>query len=257
MLLVIVLSLSWGVGQVAGSTPAEAPGPLTRGPVWWQLVASEEFWWLDPDRWSVYEGVPGCCPATVWDPDRVQVGGGVLTLENHTDEQGRWLSGGVGAWSWEDANLEHGRWDARIRFDPGAGVSGTALLYPGVGWPPEINYWEIFETWGTRQQMAVTTHHGTEDDHQMQQTIVSGDFTRWHVASVRWTPTEITYVLDGRVIHVEEDLSRVPKGPMWPGFQTHVHTDVAGRDPVLPPGASSVRMQVDWLRVYQPLPTLG
>lgn len=231
---------------------AVAPAALPPDPLLWLLVGIEGFEWIDPERWALFEGVPECCPDTVWDPSRVSVENGVLTLASHPDEQGRWLSGGVGGWSWAAAEQQYGRWDARVRMDPGAGVSGTVLLYPEVGWPPEINYYEIFETWGERASMAVTTHYGTADDHRLHQRVVEGDFTQWHVASVRWTPQRVTYLLDGRVVHVEEDPEAVPSGAsMWPGFQTHVHDDAQGAAPVLPAGTTSVRMQVDWVHVYR------
>ncbi|WP_460797367.1 glycoside hydrolase family 16 protein [Nocardioides pacificus] len=218
----------------------------------WQRVATENFNTLDPQRWSKFQGRPGCCAETVWDPSRVSVSGGVLTLANHPDADGTWRSGGVGAWDWSAATRRFGRWDARIRFDSGTGISGTALLWPaGEGWPPEINYFEIFETWGSRNRLMTTTHYGTPSNHQVDQRITRAKFTNWHVFSVRWTPRSLTFVVDGRVVHKVRDRAAIPRQRMWPGFQTHVHKLGNGKMPSLPGASKSVRMQVDWMRVFK------
>ena len=264
-LLVVLVTASATVTATTATAPAAAAaGPstttaahsagrhrATNNNAAWVPVADEDFNGSLTDRWVPFSGVPGCCSDTVWSPTQVSVSHGRLTLRNDPTA-GTWLSGGVGAWDWSAATRQYGRWDARIRMDAGEGVSATALLYPRTGWPPEINYFEIFETWGERDQVQVTTHFKQGGSPAQSQEAVSGNFRRWHVFSIRWTADRLVFKIDGSTVQVETDPARIPDQPMWPGFQTHVHRDSSGAWPTLADGQRSVRMQVDWMRVYAP-----
>jgi beta-glucanase (GH16 family) len=250
---VAAISTVWsGAGGVGGSLLADGTSAAERwAPVHWQLAATEDFdAGLDPTRWTPYSGVPGCCPDTVWSPDQVRVHDGKLTLRASPDDQGVWASAGVGGWNWDEGTRLYGRWDARVRMDVGGGVSATALLWPTSGWPPEVNYFEIFNQWANRDRMAVTTHYTEDQAPNLSQWIVHADFTRWHVVSVRWTPQRLLYVVDGRRVLIESNPDRIPRTEMWPAFQTHVHRLSDGQFPELIPGQQSIRMQVDWVRVF-------
>ena len=250
-----VLLLSWagaGTADAIVATDATGAADQARAGLHWQRVATEEFDGpLSPERWTAYDGRPGCCADTTWSPRQVRVRNGVLTLRNSPDETGTWLSGGIGGWGWAEATRRHGRWDARLRIDVGAGISATALLWPTEGWPPEVNYFEVFETWPLRDRMAVTTHFMEDQAPGLSQWVVHEDFTKWHVVSVRWTTARLSYFVDGTRVLVETDPDRIPQTPMWPAFQTHVHRDADGDLPELIPGQRAIRMQVDWLRVYE------
>ncbi|WP_164519654.1 glycoside hydrolase family 16 protein [Nocardioides ferulae] len=252
-LAVAAIVLGTGVASPAATSgEGEPEAARAKSSARWTKVATEQFAGpLDSSRWAPFQGVPGCCSDTVWSPTQVKASDGVLTLRNNP-VAGTWLSGGVGSWNWPDATRQYGRWDARIRLDAGEGISATALLFPREGWPPELNFFEIFETWGARSQSMVTTHWLDGGKHAVSQQTVEGDFRRWHVFSIRWTADRLVYVIDGKVVQVETDPARIPDEPMWVGFQTHAHRDANGRMPQLPAGRKSVRMQVDWLKVFAP-----
>jgi licheninase len=253
-LAALVLALSWGAAGPAQALRADGSAPSVALPPTphWRLVGSDDFSGpLDLTRWTPYSGKPGCCADTVWDASQVVVRDGALELRNNPDSDGTWLSGGVGGWSWSAATRLHGRWDARVRMDVGGGVSATALLWPVAGWPPEVNYFEVFETWPLRDEMAVTTHFSKDQAPNQSQWIVLGDFTQGHVVSVRWTPTRLSYFVDGVRVLVETDPDRIPRTAMWPAFQTHVHRLSDGHLPELIPGQKSISMRVDWVRVYE------
>jgi beta-glucanase (GH16 family) len=250
------LLLPWA-GAVTGDGTATVDGVAQAGSarpsVHWARVATENFNGpLATGRWTRYDGRPECCTETLWRPKQVRVSHGVLNLRNNPNANGTWISGGIGGWSWGPANRRYGRWDARLRMDVGGGISGTALLWPNHGWPPEVNYFEVFETWSQRDRMAVTTHYTKNQAPNQSQWIVHDDFTRWHVVSVRWTPAKLVYVVDGDRVLVEHHQKRIPQTAMWPAFQTHVHRLSNGRFPKLIPGQRSVKMQVDWVRVFGP-----
>lgn len=253
-LAVVALSLTWvGAGAAEGRPVDGVAGPdQARGPLLWRRVASEEFDGpLALDRWTPYTGRPGCCEDTLWSPVQVRVRQGALVLRNNPDRSGTWISGGVGGWNWTAGTRLFGRWDARVQMEVGGGISASALLWPTTGWPPELNYFEVFDTWPRRDRMAVTTHFMEDQSPNLSQWIVHDDFTDWHVVSVRWTPTELVYVVDGIRVLVETDPDRIPRTAMWPAFQTHVHRLSNGHFPQLIPGQASVRMRVDWVRVYE------
>ncbi|GAA1917173.1 hypothetical protein GCM10009737_18300 [Nocardioides lentus] len=241
----VPVSAGVAVAGLAGAPTADAERAS-----YWRKVGTEPFNRLDTSRWGVFSGKPGCCADAEWSPSMAKVSNGQLKL--HTaPRDGRWLSGGVGGWGWDTAVRQYGRWDARIKFDKGAGVSAAALLWPtGDSWPPELDFYEIFETWGQRDKMSVTTHYkGSRGEHLRSQKVVARDFSRWHVASVRWMPGRVAYFLDGRQIKVETQAARIPRGKMWVGFQTHAHK-INGRYAALPEGRSSVALSVDWVKVY-------
>lgn len=238
------------------TTSAGAAGSTSTAPVAerrkraWKQVGTEPFNRFDAGRWGKFDGGASCCPDTRWDPSMVTVRGGKLQL--HTGPRnGRWLSGGVGGWGWDAAVRTYGRFDARIRFDRGTGVSATALLWPSGGpWPPELDFYEIFDSWGDRSRMQVTTHWRQNGQHEVSQRVVKRDFTRWHTASVRWRRDRVAYFLDGKRIKVDTAPARIPRGDMWLGFQTHAHKR-NGRYVPLPRGRRSVALEVDWVKVYR------
>ena len=228
--------------------------PRTAPEAGWQLVAHDDFTaGLDPKKWTRFNGYPGW-DTTWWVPSQVSVEGGVLRLANSPDANGVWQSAGVGGWNWAAAKRQYGRWDARIRMDPGLGVSAAALLWPADNvWPPEIDFYEISTGDGSRSEMMQTIHWAdptTESKRRLLQRFDQGDYTQWHEVSVRWTASSVEMLVDGRRTFLETDPARIPKTPMWVGFQTHIGDGAVA--PRLPDGAVSVGMEVDWVRVYAP-----
>ncbi|MGO4257209.1 glycoside hydrolase family 16 protein [Marmoricola sp. RAF53] len=241
-----------GTGPATGSTvlPPAEPDLGGTGPRGWTLVATENFTGpLDRHRWTPYDGKPGCCPDTVWRPARARISNGTLLLENRRSADGRWTSGGVGSWTWPVANRLHGRVDVRLRADRAPGISMAALLWPDRGWPPEIDFFETFPEWPDRRRMRVTSHFGARD--LVRQAEAAGDFTRWHVISLRWDPDRVRVLVDGRQVADFRDPRAVPQQRMWIAFQTHVHRDRSGALPTMPAGRTQVGLAVDWVRIYR------
>lgn len=204
---------------------------------------------VDARRWVSYDGRPGCCPDTLWAPARATVSGGVLHLRNQKNAAGRWLSGGVGASNWSGVARTYGRFEARMKFARGTGFSSAGLLWPKVGWPPEMDFYEINPEWGDRRTMMATNHWKTASGaHKLSQSWFRKDFTQWHTVAVEWTPYRLDVILDGVRVKRERNRSRIPHQPMFPAFQTHVHRDAAGR---LPSGSTGPTLSVDYLKVWR------
>src|SRR5437868_11832354 len=71
-----------------------------------------------------------------------------------------------------------------------------ALLWPaGNEWPPEIDFAESGGGRNERNHVTATVHYGANDN-QVQRT-VRGNFSRWHVLGVTWSPGTLVYTLDG------------------------------------------------------------
>lgn len=229
--------LSPGVPAVA-SVPAAAEHP-------WHVVFADSFdgATLGP-AWTAYHGRPTAPTGSTWSPDRVHVGGGVLTLSAVRGRRGTWTTGGVGAFA---TTARYGRFSARIRFDAGQGVWAAALLWPVRGWPPEVDYYEIFGNDARRTAMTATTHAGRRN--RMERATHAANYQAWHVVQVVWSPTEIRYLVDGRLIGRVTDPSMIPRQRMWPAFQV-----VTGRGVGRAPDRSTprvVRLQVDWFRISE------
>lgn len=232
--------------HIAPTNPTVTPPVVSD----YTLVAQDDFNTFDTSKWAKYTGTPGCCPDGNWSPNRVNVANGVLTLSAAPNANGVWEAGGVGGWNYEDANAKYGKWEARVRFDAGSGVSAAALLYPhGDTWPPEIDFFEIFHEWGARDKYATSTHRGTPTDHHVNSKHTSGDFTTWNTVGVEWSPTSIKYLLNDQVVHTVSDPAYIPTMEMWPGFQSHVHK-TNNVWPVLPAGKTSIDFQIDWFKAY-------
>lgn len=159
----------------------------------WRQVFRDEFTGSKLKRtWTRYSGQPGGNPAGYWKPSHVDVEKGMLRLKTY-QENGRWVSGGVGAWN--GFSMKYGRVDVRFRAKKATGVGYVFLLWPrNGGWPPEIDFAE--DGGHTRRSTAATLHYGASN--QQIQRHKSANFTKWKTIGVRWSPGKLTYTLNGK-----------------------------------------------------------
>jgi beta-glucanase (GH16 family) len=119
----------------------------------------------------------------------------------------------------------------------------VALLWPAHGWPPEIDYFEMWD--GNRQKDLLTNHYSSAN--KMQHSHVMADFTQWHTIGLEWTPQAITYLLDNKVVAVQT--GHVPHQPMWMGFQTTTGAYGPGAAPSSST-PSSVAWDIDYIKAW-------
>lgn len=194
---------------------------------------------LDPAKWQVYDApAAGSHPGT---PAGVRVSGGVL-----------WLTGGLYGGRDESAGIfsrlaqTYGRWEARIRADPGDGYSATAFLWPTrLGMPEwaEVDFAEILDP--TRRSGALFIHHG-RDDEQVQRT-ARVDFTRWHTVAVDWLPSHLTFWVDGKALWTY----RGPFVPQHADMHLYLRNEVRTGFRRTASAPKRVTMEVDWARVFR------
>jgi licheninase len=194
---------------------------------------------LDSRKWQVYQAPdaathPGVAAGTHVSGGRLVLVGG---LYNGKDQSAGVIS---------RLAQTYGRWEARIRADPGAGYSATAFLWPThLGEPEwsEIDFAEILA--GNRRSGGLFIHHG-QDDQQVQRT-TRADFTKWHTVAVDWLPDHVTFWMDGKrtwtyrgsFIPQRSDMHLYLRNEKKNSFQRTTSTP------------RKVSMEVDWIRVFR------
>lgn len=215
--------------------------PNAASRTWGAPVLSDDFTGdrLDPGKWQVYEA-----------PDASTHRG--IAAGTHVSDGRLVLVGGLYGGRDQGAGVisrlaqTFGRWEARIRADPGAGYSATAFLWPvHMGEPEfaEIDFAEILS--GDRRSGGLFIHHG-RDDRQVQRT-TRADFTRWHTVAVDWLPDHVTFWMDGRrtwtykgsFVPQRSRMQLYLRNEMRNGFHRTARTP------------AKITMQVDWIRVYR------
>jgi beta-glucanase (GH16 family) len=194
-----------------------------------------------PSEWDPYEGQPGGDPGAQFDSAHVVVNNGVLQIKTYQDPafNNEWVTGGTCLCN--ITSQTYGAYFVRSRLT-GAGPTGVELLWPaGNTWPPEIDF---NETYGDTSGTSATVHY-TSANQQIQRT-VSVDMTQWHTWGVIWTPTSITYTVDGNVWGQVTNSAAIPNGPMYISLQSQTWCSSNWACPTTPQS-----MLVDWVAQYK------
>ena len=243
-LTVLIAVLGLGAGTLAAQASAATPPPVSaRFP---QRIFYRQFQLpLRPHTWTLYNGVPGCCPQSLWSPSHVVSKAGALRIQTYKDPRygGRWVSGGTSM-----ARLvsqTYGRWVVRFRMNRGKGVGMDVALRPNGG-GRVVDWIEVSsDTGAARRIETATLHYGSTRVHAR----VSADFTKWHTMTLAWVPGQITVRLDGRLWANYK--SHIPSTPMHLVMQTNVGSN--GFTGVMPDSTTprKVALQIDYVAVYR------
>jgi hypothetical protein len=192
-----------------------------------------------PSGWSTFSGTPGGDPGTRWQSSHVEVGNGILQLNATYDANlNEWVTGGTC-----DCALSqtYGAYFVRSRIT-GPGPTVVELLWPAGNhsWPPEIDF---DETYGLTGTSMATVHYGAGDstDHRS----INIDMTQWHTWGVIWSPSAITYIVDGRVWGIVTASNEIPTIPMTLDIQQQTWCSSGFACPTAPQST-----QVDWAAIY-------
>jgi hypothetical protein len=194
-----------------------------------------------PSAWGTYEGQPGGDPGAQFDQAHVTVGGGLLHINTSQDPafNNEWVSGGACA-----CNIPgqvYGAYFVRSRMT-GAGPTGVQLLWPDANvWPPEIDF---NETNGSSSATTATVHYSSANS-QIGRSL-NVDMTQWHTWGVIWTPTSITYTVDGNAWGTVTNVSSIPTIAMHISLQSQTWCASGWACPT-----SSQSMLVDWVAQYK------
>jgi beta-glucanase (GH16 family) len=235
-------------------SPAEPGGPLPSSSLpGWHLTYSTHFDGKSlPAGWSAYSGEPGSDPYGYWDPANVTVSNGELHLRTKANphQPDTYSTGGVGFYG---DTQEYGMYLVRMKgdYEPHLQISNIVLLWPasqGV-WPPEIDFYE--DGGGSRGTYMASLHPGHDGyDCCVVRHSRSGTGTQWHTYGVIWTPTSITYTLDGKQ-WAKVQASQVSSPGSWPAMPMNLDLQSQNLGPAQP--AHSIEtMTVAWVAEYAP-----
>ena len=193
-----------------------------------------------PAGWFVYSGKPSGDPSGQWATNHVTVSGGMLQLNTYQDPKynNEWVSGGV---SKASAPHTYGAYFVRSRMT-GPGPTQVELLWPVSGWPPEVDF---NETYGGDTAAQATLHY-TSANLQIHKNI-NIDMTAWHTWGVIWTPTSLTYTVDGNVWGTVNDASIIPAQPMTLNLQQQTWFAANYACPTAPQSTD-----INWVAEYVP-----
>src|SRR3954452_12746659 len=157
----------------------------------WSLTLHDSFSnGISSLRWGKYEGRPGGNPYGYWKASHVQgyAGNALLRGMRGTGDYGRYVTGGM---MLNSVTQTYGKYAVRAKFDRSTTIQHAMLLWPRSGWPPEID----FSEGPTSMGVMATSHWGSTNSqtHAFKRV----DMTQWHTYGVAWTPTAVSYTIDG------------------------------------------------------------
>lgn len=254
--LVAVVSLLslWGIEPTAAAPLAATPYPIGTSdsgapsgmappgpeafPGYGETYSTDFVGSALPEGWSAFSGVPGSDPGAQFGPSHAVVGGGMLSLNAWKDPAygGVWVTGGVCQCS---VPVTYGAFFVRSRLT-GPGPTQVEILWPVSGWPPEIDFSETYG--GTTSTMA--TLHYTSANREFHNTL-NIDMTQWHTFGVVWTPTSVTYVVDGHAWGSVRSATAIPSQPLTLHLQQQTWCNQSRACPT-----SNQATQVDWVVEY-------
>jgi beta-glucanase (GH16 family) len=229
--------------------PSGVPMPIGEIPGWHQTFTDDFTGDALGDQWFAYSGAPSGDPGGWFLPSHVSVGAGMLTVRGSKEQTPHGVLYATGGVSNHNVFSQmYGRFDVRFRMDKGVGIAYAILLWPtSQHWPPEL---DIIEDNGHDRQSTSATAHYDHDDKKIQRQ-TTGDFTKWHTATLEWTPRHLVYRLDGKV-WATIDSPHVPDEPMDLALQTQAWgcggTWEACPNSTTPP---VVDLEVDWVSLYE------
>jgi outer membrane protein OmpA-like peptidoglycan-associated protein len=226
-------------GTPDSSQPSgEAPPAPTGFPGYIQTYVNNFTGTSLPAGWGVFTGMASGDPGSQWGSAHVVVANGMLSLNTWQDPAygNNWVSGGL--CQCESAKT-YGAYFVRSRVT-GPGPTVVELLWPTVGWPPEIDF---NETAGVTNGTSATVIWGASGGQSQVQLNI--DMTQWHTWGVIWTSTSVIYTVDGRVWGSFDVPSQIPHQPMTLHLQQQTWCTSNFACPTSPQST-----QVDWVAEY-------
>jgi Glycosyl hydrolases family 16 len=227
---------SGSVGNDTSSWPTSVAG--------WKLTYSTDFPGSSlPSGWGAYSGEPGGDPDGNWDPDNVHVSGGELHLMATPSAQG-----GVAFYGNQQT---YGMYLVRMKgdYEPNLAINNIAILWPaqqGV-WPPEVDFYE--DSGGTRNGFSASLHAGSNgnDNPVVHSSPPANNGTEWHTYGVQWTPSQLTYTIDGKAWGSVSKSSL--DGGQWPDIPMILTLQSQNQGSSQPSGTIET-MTVAWVAEY-------
>jgi hypothetical protein len=210
--------------------------PVGSVPGWTQVYTQDFAGMSIPSGWGTYAGTPGGESPSVagWNPSMCSVSGGEL----HFMADGI-HSCGVSIYG---SPQTYGAYLVRMKGDAEPSTmlfSDIALLWPADNsWSAEIDFYE--DNGASRSQYNASMYACPNGTCHYEAPGIQNNGTQWHTYGVAWTPTSVTYTVDGRTV---AQFDAAPQVPMVLDLQSQ---NLAGA------GAPAERetMAVAWVAEY-------
>jgi hypothetical protein len=217
-----------------------APPPANALPGYTRSFVDDFTQQPSPAQWFTFRGVPGGDPAGRFDVAHVNVNHGMLKIGTWRDPRfnNQWVSGGVGL---RGAAATYGAYFVRSReLAPGPDTS-ELLWYQNTPTSPEIDF-DANAGSDTTENWLV--NYDKHSDRVVGSTTINME--HWHTWGVIWTPTSITFTVDGHAWGVVSSSTEIPRVPMTLDIQARTWCGI-------PSGACPTvdsMLIVDWVDVY-------
>ena len=235
----------FSVGTPDQSQPSGVAPPTTSAIPGYQLSNATSFNGnAIPAGWMTFAGTPAGDPGSQWAGSHVVVSGNMLQLNSFQDPSfnNEWVSGGI----CQCGNYhKYGAFFVRSRVT-GPGPTQVLMLWPRAGWPPEIDF---SETYGGTSLSQATLHYSSAN--AAIHINLDINMTLWHTWGVVWTPTSISYTVDGKVWGSITDPSIIPDHAMALHIQQQTWCSASFACPT-----SAQSTQVNWVAEYSSLSPL-
>lgn len=238
-------------GVASNSEPSGQAPPGANAMNGYKLTYSTDFTGSAlPGGWNAYSGAPGASdPGSQWATTHDVVSGGMLSLNAWQDPKfgNEWVTGGT---SQDGVSRQYGAYFVRSR-ETGGGPTLVELLWPtNNSWPPEIDF---NETQGLSTFTTATNIWAVSNGSKSQaESRLNIDMTQWNTFGVIWTPTSLTYTVNGKVWGTFTNASDIPATPMHLDLQqqTWCGSSVGLDGEINACPTSPQSMQIDWVAEY-------
>jgi hypothetical protein len=234
-------------GDYTISPPPHNGMPRGDLPGWKQVFADDfttdapagTFGSVYKNKFTGYHGFADSHKAGTYNRDILSVKNGVLDMFLHK-KNGRpqvAAPAPIVTTPWEGQT--YGKFSVRFKSEALSGYKTAWLLWP------DSNNWsegEIdFPEGGLNGKMWAFNHCVGNPSKNCSWVDTQTTYTDWHTASVEWTPTRVTFVLDGQV--VGNDTKNIPTKPLHWVLQTETSSST-------PNITRDGHLQIDWVTVY-------
>jgi hypothetical protein len=241
-----------GGGDPSGADPATSLAGFT-------LNYTQEFnSGSAPSGWQIYEGVPGGESSSVadWEPSMCTFSGG----------EAHFMADGVDScgMKYQGSSLEYGAFFARLQApaEPSSQqFSDIFLLWAAnLDWPPEIDIYEDKAEQTRTTATMFNTENGAcgsspsiscleqyEQGNDAENGVANTD-TEWHTYGVEWTPSGVSWLIDGNVVF-SAPASQAPAGAQQPAQPMNMSLQSENLSGGGTPTLRST-MNVDWVEQF-------
>jgi hypothetical protein len=192
-----------------------------------------------PWGWEKFSGVPKGDPSGYFDKSHVVVNDGVMQVKTYRDPShgNVWATGGICQCG---APRTYGAFFVRSKA-VGVGPDDVELLWPKAPvWPPEVDFNES----PAYPQSSTWTVHYAPGNETVERT-ANVDLWQWHTWGVIWTPTSLTFLVDGYIWGRVTSPRAIPAGRMTLDIQSQTYCGIA---PECPTAFAS--LDVDWVEEF-------